>query len=105
MVIMAEKRTYTSHLRKMSSTVLGCCDEDLRGKVRNRADFDYLESYGDTLGLLKAIKQEGYGMQSAEYAPVAYHQVRSSSTALSRAETVTVTPCRTTWSITMSWLI
>ena len=72
--IMAEKRTYTSNLCKMFPTVLGCCDEDLQGKVRNRSDFNYLESSGDTLGLPNGIEQEGYGIRRAKYTPVAYHQ-------------------------------
>ena len=38
--MMAEKRTYISNLLKMFTTVLGCYDEDLLGKVRNRSDFD-----------------------------------------------------------------
>ena len=57
----------------MFSTVLGCCDKDLLSKVRNRADFDSLDSSGDNLGLLNVINQEGCRLRSAEYAPVAYH--------------------------------
>ena len=60
----------------MLPTVLGCCDEDLQSKFRNRANFDYLKSYGNTLGLLNAIDQEGYTIRIAEYAPVTYHQAQ-----------------------------
>ena len=59
---MEGKIGYTSNLRKMFLTVLGCFYKNLRGKVRNRSDFDSLESSGDTLGLLNAIKQEGHGL-------------------------------------------
>ena len=60
--MMAKKRGYTYKLHKMSPTVLGCCDEGLRGKVKNRADFDSLESSDNTLALLNAIKKEGHGV-------------------------------------------
>ena len=73
---MVEERTYTSNLRKMFPTVLGFYDDDLQGKVRNRANSDYLESSGDTLDLLNTIKQEGCVLWSAKYALVAYHQVQ-----------------------------
>ena len=56
--------------------VLGCCDEDLQGKFKNRDDLYYLKSSGDNLGLLNPINQEGYGIWSAEYAYVSYHQVQ-----------------------------
>ena len=63
--MMADKRTYTSNLCKILPTVLGCCDEELQGKVRNRADLNYLDSSGNTLRLPNAIKKEGYGIQIA----------------------------------------
>ena len=62
--MIADKITYTSNPRKMFPTVLGCCNEDLRGKVQNRADFDYLESFGNVLSLLNEITQEGYRISS-----------------------------------------
>ena len=43
---------------------------------KNQAEFNYLESYGNTLGLLKSIEKEGYRIWIAEYAPVAYHQAQ-----------------------------
>ena len=66
--------TYTSNLRKIVSTALGCCDQDLQGKVRNRSDFDSFEPSGNTLGLINMIWQKGYRVQSAKYTPVTYHQ-------------------------------
>ena len=42
-------------------------------KVLNQADFDSLESSGDTDGLLNVINQERYRLRSAKYAFVAYH--------------------------------
>ena len=74
--MIVEKITYTSNLRKMFPTVLGCYDEYLRGKVRNWADFNYLESSGNTLGLLNTIEQEGYVLRSAKYSHFAYHHVQ-----------------------------
>ena len=74
--MMAEKRGYTTILRKMFPNVLWCCNEDLQGKVRKRADFDSIESSSDILGLLNAIEQEGYRVKSAEYAPIVYHQAQ-----------------------------
>ena len=55
--MMEEKITFTSNLRKMFPTVLGCFNEDLQVKVKNWADLDYLKSSGNNLGLLNDIKQ------------------------------------------------
>ena len=60
----------------MFPTVQGFCNEDLRDKVQNRDNLDSLESSGENLSLLNDINQEDYGLQSAEYTPVAYHQVQ-----------------------------
>ena len=100
--MMAEKRTYTSNQRKMFPTALECCDEDLRGKVRNRADFNYLDSSGNTLDLINATNRRGmeYVTPSTPLPPNISH--RSSSTALDRAETISDTMCLTTWSITLT---
>ena len=74
--MVAEKITYTSNLRKMSPTVLRCCNKDLQGNVRNQDNFDYLKASSDTRGLLNAINQEGYRLRSAKYASGAYHQAQ-----------------------------
>ena len=70
----------------MFPTVLGCYDEDLWGKVQKRAKFDDLESSSNTLSLLSAIEQEGYGIQSAKYALVTYHQVQVKLYCLSQGQ-------------------
>ena len=49
---MDEKIGRTASLSKMFPTVLGLCNEDRQGRVRNRANFDYLESSDDTLSLI-----------------------------------------------------
>ena len=54
--MMVKKRCYTSSLSKMFPTVLGFCDKDLRGKVRNRVSFNYLEYVSDNLGMLNTTK-------------------------------------------------
>ena len=72
--MMAKKRCYTTSLCKMLPTVLGYCNKELQSKVRKRADFDYLKYSGDTLGLINVIEQEDFSLQSAKYAPIAYHQ-------------------------------
>ena len=102
---MDEKIGRTASLSKMFPTVLGLCDEVRRGKVRNRANFDYLESSGDTLSLLKAINRRDteYKELSTPLLPIIRY--RSSSTALSRVETVASIPCPTTSSTTLTWSI
>ena len=94
--MMAGKKAYTSNLRKMSPTVLGCCDEDLRGKVQNWDEFDSIESSSDTLDLLNAIEQGGtdYRPPSIPLPPIIKR--RSSPDVSSRIKTVAATPCTTT---------
>ena len=74
--VVAKNRGYITSLCKMFLTVLGSRDNDLQGKVRNWVDFDSLKSSGNTLGLINAIDQKGYGLQSAKYASFTYHQAQ-----------------------------
>lgn len=73
------KEAHSAHMKKLAKieqammglfhTLLGQCDDFLKGKLRNRSDFKTLEAAGDTIGLAKAIEEEGYSLRKSEYPP------------------------------------
>ena len=54
-------------LKGLFHTLLGQCDDGLRGKVKNRSDFHTLERDGDTINLAKNIEEEGYSLRKSDY--------------------------------------
>ena len=63
---------YDDQLKSAFPLVLGQCDDDLRHRIKNRADFSLMESSGATLSLLSAIEEEGYSLHSSEYPVLNY---------------------------------
>ena len=63
---------YDDQLKSAFPLVLGQCDDDLRHRIKNRADFSLMESNGATLDLLSAIEEEGYSLHSSEHPVLNY---------------------------------
>ena len=47
--------------------LLGQCDDYLRGRIKNRSDFQQLLSSSDTISLRRAIEEEGYSVNNHEF--------------------------------------
>ena len=54
-------------MESLFPVLLGQCDEYLRGKVKNRSDFTQLQTASDTIGLRRAIEEEGYAVNRHEF--------------------------------------
>lgn len=63
---------YEDQLKSAFPLILGQCDDDLRHRIKNRADFSSMESSGASLSLLSAIEEEGYSLHSSEYPVLNY---------------------------------
>ena len=63
---------YAEQLKLAFPLILGQCDDDLRHRIKNRADFASLESGGSSIKLLAAIEEEGYALHSSEYPVLNY---------------------------------
>ena len=64
---MKEEKKARTSLQSLFPLLLGQCDDYLRGRIKNRSAFQQLLSSSDTVGLLRAIEEEGYSVNNHEF--------------------------------------
>ena len=64
---MKKKDRNEQALQSLFPLLLGQCDDYLRGRIKNRSDFQQLLSSSDTIGLRRAIEEEGYSVNNHEF--------------------------------------
>ena len=63
-----KKKDRNEHaLQSLFPLLLGQCDDCLRGRIKNRSDFQQLLSSSDTISLRRAIEEEGYSVNNHEF--------------------------------------
>ena len=64
---MKKKDKNEQAIQSLFPLLLGQCDDYLRGRIKNRSDYQQLLSSSDTIGLRRAIEEEGYSVNNHEF--------------------------------------